>query len=280
MKALSRAFFFSFLFLIGIIGMFFIDIVLAGEKIDINTAPQEELEKIIGVGPAIAQRIINERPFFSIQELIKVKGIGEITLEKIIEQGLASASGQLEHLQSQEIKPLPTKLQQTQPQITLSYPQDNPVNKEIEVSLSLANFKNTAHDVKISIEKESVLSFIYNEAEDKWQSSNYYINNLFSGSFFEGKFNLKIREEAINFKGEADILVRVRESGKSNYQEHKEKINIIPPKEENFSAITSKDSRGNNQEIFKIFYFSHIFLVAFLLAVSSGTIIFYLKKRR
>jgi len=57
--------------------------------IDINTAPLEELEKIIGIGPALAQRIIEARPFNSLDDLIKVKGIGEITLQKIKDQGLA-----------------------------------------------------------------------------------------------------------------------------------------------------------------------------------------------
>jgi len=57
--------------------------------IDINTASSEELEKIIGIGPALAQRIIETRPFNSLDDLIKVKGIGEITLQKIKDQGLA-----------------------------------------------------------------------------------------------------------------------------------------------------------------------------------------------
>ena len=279
MKALSRAVFFSFLFLIGTIGVLSINIILATERIDINTASQEKLEKITGVGPTIAQRIMDERPFFSVQDLIRVNGIGEKTLEKIIEQGLASVSEQFEQPQSQEIKSPSTEFQQTQPQIILSYPQNNPVNKEVEVFLSLSNFKNTTYDVKISIEREKVLSNIYNEIEDKWQSSHYYINNLFTGSFFEGKFNLKIREEALNFEGEADILVRVRESEKSNYQEHKEKINIIPPKEQDLSITTSKDLTAVNQQASDIFSFFRIFLVAFLLAIFSGTIIFSLKRR-
>lgn len=57
--------------------------------IDINTAPASELEKLVGVGPTIAQRIIEARPFSSVDDLIRVKGIGEKTLQKIKEQGLA-----------------------------------------------------------------------------------------------------------------------------------------------------------------------------------------------
>ena len=57
--------------------------------IDINSAPKEELVKISGVGETIAQRIIEARPFSSLDDLLRVKGIGEKRLVKIKEQGLA-----------------------------------------------------------------------------------------------------------------------------------------------------------------------------------------------
>jgi len=57
--------------------------------IDINTAPAEELDKITGIGPALSQRIMEARPFSSLDDLLRVKGIGPATLEKIKEQGLA-----------------------------------------------------------------------------------------------------------------------------------------------------------------------------------------------
>lgn len=58
-------------------------------KIDINTASSEELQKIADIGPVLAQRIIEARPFSSLDELSRVKGIGEKTLEKIKNEGLA-----------------------------------------------------------------------------------------------------------------------------------------------------------------------------------------------
>jgi len=63
--------------------------VLAQEKIDINAATLEELEMLTGIGPVYAQRIIDARPFSSVDDLLKVSGIGEKTLQKIKEQGLA-----------------------------------------------------------------------------------------------------------------------------------------------------------------------------------------------
>jgi competence protein ComEA len=59
----------------------------ADGTIDINTASEEDLQKIPHIGPAMAKRIIEYRntaqSFRSLEELRNVKGIGEKTLEKI-----------------------------------------------------------------------------------------------------------------------------------------------------------------------------------------------------
>ncbi len=57
------------------------------EKININTAGLEELDNITGVGLVIGQRIIDHRntngPFQKIEDIKNVKGIGDITFEKM-----------------------------------------------------------------------------------------------------------------------------------------------------------------------------------------------------
>ena len=62
-------------------------LAFAGDKININTADKDKLCELTGVGPTIAERIIQYRekngPFKSVDELINVKGIGEGTLHKI-----------------------------------------------------------------------------------------------------------------------------------------------------------------------------------------------------
>jgi len=82
----------KFPFLIFIFFIFLPFFISAEEKIELNTASVEQLEKIIGIGPVLAQRIINARPFCSLDDLVKVKGIGEKTLQKIKNQGLATVN--------------------------------------------------------------------------------------------------------------------------------------------------------------------------------------------
>ena len=59
----------------------------AGSRININTATSQELQTLRGIGPALAQRIVEYRQtsggFSAVDDLTNVKGIGEKTLEKI-----------------------------------------------------------------------------------------------------------------------------------------------------------------------------------------------------
>ena len=57
------------------------------KKVNINTATQEELDTLPGIGPSIASKIIDYREqngkFNSIEEIKEVSGIGEAKYEKI-----------------------------------------------------------------------------------------------------------------------------------------------------------------------------------------------------
>ncbi len=57
------------------------------KAIAVNVADAKELQGLPGIGPAIAQRIVEYRtahgPFAKVDDLQKVKGVGKSTLEKI-----------------------------------------------------------------------------------------------------------------------------------------------------------------------------------------------------
>ena len=64
------------------------DPLLREERIPINTAGAEELTRLPGIGPALAERIVREREqnglFHLPEDLMAVKGIGPGTLEKLL----------------------------------------------------------------------------------------------------------------------------------------------------------------------------------------------------
>ena len=62
----------------------------ASGTVNINTASASDLEKLPGIGPALAQRIVEYRdshgPFASVDALTDVPGIGKAKLEALREQ--------------------------------------------------------------------------------------------------------------------------------------------------------------------------------------------------
>lgn len=78
--------------------------------VDINTADLDALVSLKGIGPALAQRILDYReahgPFASVEELLEVKGIGESTLEKFRDHvtvgGASSASQEGENTHEED----------------------------------------------------------------------------------------------------------------------------------------------------------------------------------
>jgi competence ComEA-like helix-hairpin-helix protein len=77
-----------FIMVVLIIQINFIYASCSDGQVDINEASSSELEEIYGIGPVKAKSIIDSRPFEQIDDLSKVTGIGDKTLEGIKSQDL------------------------------------------------------------------------------------------------------------------------------------------------------------------------------------------------
>jgi competence protein ComEA len=59
----------------------------AREQVDLNSASADSLTTVPGIGPVMAERIVAWReahgPFRRVEDLMKVKGVGEKTLDKL-----------------------------------------------------------------------------------------------------------------------------------------------------------------------------------------------------
>ncbi len=81
--AVSLAVVFFFFSSAGVFG----DVQGQKTKVNINTASVSELETLPQIGPKVAQRIVDFRTqngkFKKIEELMKIKGIGEKTFERL-----------------------------------------------------------------------------------------------------------------------------------------------------------------------------------------------------
>lgn len=85
--------------------LLFIQVVSAtcdSNQVDINTASLGELDEIIWIGEATAEKIIAARSFSKIDDLTKVSGIGEVKLQDIKDQGLACVESQEEEQETEE----------------------------------------------------------------------------------------------------------------------------------------------------------------------------------
>jgi len=135
-------------------------------QIDINSASLQDLDKLSGVGAVKAQAIIDSRPFNSVGDLIKVYGIGEATLEKIRQQGLACVADEKENKENQkddkpeeEIEQEQGKDEQEQDKIIL--PEEKTFKESRNVtrtskSIIKLNSKNTESEVIYESKNEKI----------------------------------------------------------------------------------------------------------------------------
>lgn len=108
--------------------------VFATGTVDINTATLAQLDTLTGIGPAYAQRIIDNRPYSSVNDLDRVKGIGPKTLQKIIDQGLACVNCGTSDVPPTPLPPIvptptPASAPTPAPAIVITYPSGVYINE-------------------------------------------------------------------------------------------------------------------------------------------------------
>ena len=130
-------------------------------QIDVNTASLEELDKIIWVGIPTAEKIIANRTYDSIDDLIRVSGIGDTKLNDIKNQGLACVSGEENNSddESQEEEENVSEDEELESKVvansseseTKNTSYENPVDKEQTVQ---STQKITAETIKLTSPKD------------------------------------------------------------------------------------------------------------------------------
>lgn len=228
------------------------------EKVEINSAAKEKLELIIGIGPAYAERIVENRPFCSLNDLLEISGIGEKTLQDIDGQGIAyvepseecgsendgkeenAGSGNSENSEkdgdmkknNEEEKEKENEDSGNDPRITADHPPEMAFDKEgIEVVVGIEGFNSVLYDIKVSIETEDNQHFseIYNKESDEWESAFNYRKKM-EGPSRKKVFRLRIREGHKGYEGPARVVIRLRENN-SVIKEEISPIEILIPKE-------------------------------------------------
>lgn len=59
------------------------ELALLEQPVELNRASEEELTSLPRVGPVLARRIVAGRPFAEVDDLLRVRGIGPVTLERL-----------------------------------------------------------------------------------------------------------------------------------------------------------------------------------------------------
>lgn len=134
-------------------------------QVDINSASAEELDKIAQIGPVRAEQMIMLRPFSSVDDMIRIVGIGESNINLIKSQGLACVS-------EEETRPGVVELEENKRN-------DTKLDEEANVNSSSEPFRNSSSkniELKaIDLNPKSIKSDVDSQVSDK---RNYAIYGL------------------------------------------------------------------------------------------------------
>lgn len=177
-------------------------------QINVNTTTADLLEELVGIGSSKAGSIVEYRTqqlFYTVDDLLKVSGIGEATLTKIKDQNLACAAGvdnlakpRNEDSEIVEVKEI-QEAQHIYPKLLITEIQIADINSETEEFVELYN----------PGEKEIDLTnwYIQKKTQNASSFSSFASKNLFNGKKIAAKGYFLIAREGSTFVSQADILV-------------------------------------------------------------------------
>ena len=190
----------GFLFFLAFV--FWANFTFGREKIDINTAPLEDLVKIIHIGKARALELISLRPFSSLDDLVRIRGISKKRIEDIKKQGLAWVGVQKESNLKLEPRPKPK---------SAIYPSNIFIN-EILPSPEGPDFENEWIEIFNSNNFEVDISdWQIKDEVGKTSAYTFPKGTKISG---KGFLLLKRKESKITLNNNGDGLLLIRPDGK------------------------------------------------------------------
>ncbi len=110
--------------------------------------------------------------------------------------------------------------QQEEKELNLDYPGQVECEEEFYIEIEASGFEDGDYDVKIDIlseNDEERIGKVWNEEDEKWQSTNNYIIEILEIENDEGDVKLKYKIE--DFEGDAILRPRIRKTGSSSYEQ-------------------------------------------------------------
>jgi len=125
------------------------------------------------------------------------------------------------------------------------------------IEVKAFNLQNLSYDLKVWLEfkdNNTIISDRYDETDEEWKSGTYFIIGFFSGGGNKTKdINLHLREDYLNFSGEAKIFAKLREDS-DTISEVNYTINVLEKTESGSDNIlitateTTNNTNSTNNE--------------------------------
>jgi competence ComEA-like helix-hairpin-helix protein len=106
-------------------------------KLNPNTADAKSLQKLPGIGPSLAQRIMDARPFTSVEDMLNIRGIGSSALDRMKPHLVFDPPSILEGAASVKRKPIAEKPKIVRPTVEVHQPVISSNGRKEQVSAEL-----------------------------------------------------------------------------------------------------------------------------------------------